>query len=272
MKEEEEDKGTAGKKMEGEESRKAGKPSSRIPTFHSSLARKRTTTQIAESPLPSKPEGSGRECQMKERGISSGESLRTKLPVFGDRETALPFLSTHTHSTDDLSVTNMSDSILSETSEATSLPFKTNHSPEPNDFESLKESLHRPNLRAETESHDTDSALEPPPEPQVESTGFQSKDKQDSDTVTQDDPKQHLSKFIQGIGDELEKRIVKEMASASVMEDAQMQCSALKETEKFPAEVSFETTLKRNDVDVPARSKTVHARQAEPQNSTFSRV
>lgn len=270
IEEDEDDKGSAGKKMEGEESRKAGKPSSRIPTFQSSLARKRTTTQIAESQLPSKPEGSSRECQMKERGISSAETLRTKLPVFGDRETALPVLSArmHSHSTDDLSVTDMSDAVLSETSEATSLPLKRNHSPEPNDSESRTDSLHRPSLRVETES-DTDSALQPPVEPQVAITGFQWEDKQESDTVAQDDLKQKLSKVIQGIGDELEERLVKESPLALVMEEAQRQGPTLK---KPSAEVSSETVLKQTNVDAPARSKTVHSRQTEHQNSTSSRV
>lgn len=261
--------------MEGEEARKAGKPSSRIPTFQSSLARKRTTTQIAESQLPSKPEGSSRECLMKEKGIGSGETLRTKLPLFGDRETALPVLSTriHSHSTDDLSVTGVSDPILSsETSEAASLPPKRNHSPEPSDSESLEESLHRPSLRVATESPDTDSTAEPPAEPQDASTMFQSQDKQESDTVTQDDLKQGHSEVIQGIGDQLEERLGNEMPAASVIEDARKQCSALKETEKLLMDVSSETILKQNDEAAPARNKTVHSRQAEHQKSTSSRV
>lgn len=260
--------------MEGEESRKAGKPSSRIPTFQSSLTRKRTTTQIAESQLPSKPEGSSGECQMKEKGISSGETLRTKLPVFGDRETALPVLSTriHSHSTDDLSVTGMSDNIVSEASEAESITPKRNQSPEPNNSESLMESLHQQSHRVETKSHDTDTASEPPAEPQDASTGFQLNDKQESDTVTQDIPNQRCSEVLQGIGDQLEEKLVKEMPSASVMEDAQRQCSALKETENLPADVSSETVWKQNNVDVPARSKSVHSRQAEHQSSTSLRV
>lgn len=272
--EEEDEKGTAEKKMEGEELRKAGKPSSRIPTFQSSLARKRTTSQIAESQLPSKPEGSSRECQMKERGIGSGETLRTKLPVFGDKETALPVLSTrmHSHSTEDLSVTSMSDPILSETSEATSLPLKGKHSPEPKSEPSLKESLHRPSLRVETESHDTDSDPEPPAEPHEASTAVRSKDKQESDIVTQDDLNQKFSELIQGIGDELEEMRIKEMPSVSDTEDAPKQCSALKETEKLSVEVSSKTLLKQNYVDTPPRSKVVHSRQSEDQNSTSSRV
>lgn len=261
--------------MEGEESRKAGKPSSRIPTFQSSLARKRTTnTQIAESQLPPKPEGSSQECQMKERGIGSGQTLRTKLPVFGDRETALPILSTriHSHSTDDLSVAGMLDPILSETSEATSLALKVSHSSEPNDSEGLQESLHCPSLRVDTASCDTDSASEPPAEPQDASIMFQLKDEQESDTFIQDELEQKLSEVIQGIGDELEERLLKEMPSASIMEDAQKHCLTLKETEKLPTEVSSETIMKQNDVDVSARSKTVHSRHAEHKNGTSARV
>ncbi|MCJ8734196.1 hypothetical protein PDJAM_G00232690 [Pangasius djambal] len=299
VKDDDDDKGMAEKKVEGEESRKAGKPSSRIPTFQSSLARKRIITQTAESQLPSKPEGSSRECQMKEAGIGSGETLRTKLPVFGDRETTLPILSyrIHTHSTDDLSAAGMPDPILSETSEAASLPLKGNHSPEANDSKSLKESLHRPSLRVETVSHDTDSASEPPAESQDASAESQdasaesqdasaesqdasaesqdarvSKDKQESDTVIPDNLNEKFSKVIQGTGDELEEWLVKEMPSASITEDAQKQCSALKDTEKLPGEVSSETVLKQNDVDVPARSKTVHSRQAEQKNSASSRT
>ncbi|XP_053486949.1 5'-3' exonuclease PLD3 [Ictalurus furcatus] len=272
--EDDQDKGMAEKKTEGEEARKAGKPSSRIPTFQSSLARKRTTTQIAESQLPSKPEGSSRECQMKERGLGSGETLilRTKLPVFSDRETALPVLSTrmHSHSADDLSVAGMSDPTVSETSEAASLPLEENHSPEPND----SKSLHRPSLRALLESHDTDSASEPPAEPHDASAEFQYKDEQESDTAIQDDLKQKLikSEGIQEIGDEFEEWLQKEVPAASVTEDTQKQCSAVQETEKLPAEVSPERVLKQNDVDIPARSKTVHSKQAEPKNSTSSRT
>ncbi|KAG7329310.1 hypothetical protein KOW79_007484 [Hemibagrus wyckioides] len=263
---EEDEKGTAEKKTEGEESRKAGKPSSRIPTFQSSLARKRTTTQIAES---LKPEGSSRECQMKEKGIGSGETLRTKLPVFGDRETALPVLSTriHSHSTDDLSVADMSDPIQSDTSDATSLPHEGNHSPEPNDSDVLEESLHRPSLREEIESHDTASASEPLEEPQDTNTEVQSEDKQESDTVLQDNLKQKLSEVIQDIGDELKKTLEKEIPS-SIMEDAQKQCSALKETKKLSVDVSQNKVSKQSEVSV--RSKTDQSRQAEQKHSTSS--
>ncbi|XP_060783981.1 5'-3' exonuclease PLD3 isoform X2 [Neoarius graeffei] len=261
----------AEKKMEGEESRKAGKPSSRIPTFQSSLARKRTTNiQIAESQLPPKPEGSSRECQVKERGMGSGETLQTKLPVFGDRETALPILSTriHSQSTDDLSVAGMFDPILSETSEATSLPLKLSHSPEPNDSEGLEESLHRASLRVDTASYDTDSAAEP----QDASTMFQLKDEQESDTVVQDELEQKLSEVIQGIGDELEEKLLKETLSASIMEDVQKHCLTLKETEKPPTEVPSENIMKQNDVDSPARSKTVYSRHTEDKNDTSTRT
>lgn len=260
---EEDEKGTAEKKT--------GKPSSRIPTFQSSLARKRTTTQIAESPLPLKPEGSSRECQMKEKGIGSGETLRTKLPVFGDRETALPVLSTriHSHSTDDLSVADMSDPIQSDTSDETSLPHEGNHSPEPNDSDVLEESLHRPSLREEIESHDMASASEPLEEPQDTSTEVQSKEKEESDTVLQDNLEQKLSAVIQDIGDELKETLEKEIPS-SIMEDAQKQCSALKETKKLSVDVPQNKVSKQSEVSV--RSKTDHSRQAEQKHSTSSMV
>ncbi|KAI5105289.1 phospholipase D3, partial [Silurus meridionalis] len=269
---EEDDKSTAEKKTDGEEFRKAGKPSSRIPTFQSSLARKRTTTQTAESQLASKPEGSTRETQMKERGIGSGETLRTKLPVFGDRETALPIPSTriHSHSTDDLSAACMTDPVLSETPETASVPFHADPSPETSDSESLIEPLHQPSLRVE--SCDTNSVTELSAEPQDINKEIQSNDKQESDTSIQEHIKENLMEVIQDIGDELEEKLVKEMLSESIIQDVQEQCLALKEAAKLPVEVSPDPVLNQNDVDTPARSTTVHSRQAEQKNNTSSRT
>ncbi|XP_026991263.2 5'-3' exonuclease PLD3 isoform X1 [Tachysurus fulvidraco] len=270
LKENEDEKSTE-KKTEGEDSRKAGKPSSRIPTFQSSLTRKRTTTQIAESQLPLKPEGPTRECQMKERGISSGENLATKSPVFGDRETALPILSTriHSHSTDDLSVAGTSDPIQSESSESTSIPHEGNQVSDPSDKEGLEEALHRPSLREESESHDKGSAAEPPAELQDASTEFQSKDKQQSHAVIQDNLEQKLSEFMQDIGDELKERLEKEIPPASILEDAQKQFLRLKDNKKLCVDGSPETFSKQNDV--PARSQTGRSK-AKPKHSTSTRA
>ncbi|KAM9471057.1 5'-3' exonuclease PLD3 isoform 1-T1 [Clarias gariepinus] len=235
------------KRTDGEESRKAGKPSSRIPTFQSSLARKRTTTQTAESQLPSKPDVPS-PCQMKER-----ETLRTKLPVFSDRETALPILSNRVHScsTEDLSDGTVSEPILSETSEETSLPPEANDFPEPN------ESLHRPSLRLETESCDTDSASKPSPEPQDASIEFQLKEEYESDTIIQDDLVQKLNEVIQDIGDELEESPV---ASELITEDVHEPRSAVDENEKPPADAS------------PVKCKTLHSKPSEHKNNTSSRM
>lgn len=204
---------------------------------------------------------------MKERGIGSGENLQTKSPVFGDRETALPILSTriHSHSTDDLSVAGMSDPIQSETSESTSIPHEGNQVSDPNDYEGLKEALHRPSLGEESESHDTGSASKPPAEPQDASTEFQSKDKQQLHAVIQDNLEQKLSEFMQDIGDELKERLEKEIPPASILEDAQKQFSGLKDTKKLCVDVSPETFSKQNYV--PARSQTGHSK-AKPKHST----
>ncbi|XP_066505357.1 5'-3' exonuclease PLD3 isoform X2 [Hoplias malabaricus] len=158
---EDEDKGATDKRMEGEESRKAGKPTSRIPTFQSSLARKRTTAPSAESSLAAKTEGSSREGQMKEKA----ETLRTKLPVLGDRETACLSPHIRSSSTDNLSLPDSSDPI-SETSGPRALPVKQNNLPEPKTYaakgsEEPEGLLCRPSLRAEAETFVTDSTLEP---------------------------------------------------------------------------------------------------------------
>uniref|UniRef100_A0A8B9RA30 Phospholipase D family, member 7 n=1 Tax=Astyanax mexicanus TaxID=7994 RepID=A0A8B9RA30_ASTMX len=150
--------------MEGEESRKAVKPSSRIPTFQSSLARKRTTTPSAESSsLPVKTDGPIRESLIKEKGIASGEPLKTKLPVFGDRETTLsPRI--HSSSTENLSPSCSSGDLISETPEDAPFSPKRNDSFEQKtcdgSSEGLEGSLQRPSLRAETEPHVTSSISE----------------------------------------------------------------------------------------------------------------
>lgn len=85
--EEANEKATSERKEDGEESRKAGRPPlSRIPTFQSSLGRKRVTVQSAESSL--KTDGSSQQGQKEKAG--STEAGRGKMSVSGGREKALP--------------------------------------------------------------------------------------------------------------------------------------------------------------------------------------
>lgn len=85
--EEEKQKTTTERKEDGEESRKAGRPPmSRIPTFQSSLPRKRVPVQNAES-SPKTDESS--QPGQKERA-GSIEAGRVKMSASGGRETALP--------------------------------------------------------------------------------------------------------------------------------------------------------------------------------------
>lgn len=85
--EEANEKATSERKEDGEESRKAGRPPlSRIPTFQSSLGRKRVTVQSAESSL--KMDGSSQQGQKEKAG--STEAGRVKMSVSGGREKALP--------------------------------------------------------------------------------------------------------------------------------------------------------------------------------------
>ncbi|XP_077092096.1 5'-3' exonuclease PLD3 isoform X2 [Siphateles boraxobius] len=85
--EEANEKATSERKEDGEESRKAGRPPlSRIPTFQSSLGRKRVTIQTAESSL--KMDGSSQQGQKEKAG--STEAGRGKMSVSGGREKALP--------------------------------------------------------------------------------------------------------------------------------------------------------------------------------------
>ncbi|XP_067312732.1 5'-3' exonuclease PLD3 isoform X2 [Pseudorasbora parva] len=85
--EEDNEKATSERKEDGEESRKAGRPPlSRIPTFQSSLSRKRVTFQSAES--SQKTDGSSQQGQKDKAG--STEAGRVKMAVSGGKEKALP--------------------------------------------------------------------------------------------------------------------------------------------------------------------------------------
>ncbi|XP_026859364.2 5'-3' exonuclease PLD3 isoform X1 [Electrophorus electricus] len=299
---ENEDKCITEKKMEGEESRKAGRPSSRIPTFQSSLARKRTISQIAESSLPAKPEGSSEEGQMKEGGIGSGEPLRTKLPILGDKDKTLPILSTyiHSNSTDDLSLANFPD-LISGNLEETSLSRKQNMLLEPKtyatrDSERLEEPFQQPSLRAESYMG---SLSECPLEYQSVSKKPVTKDEHESEAALQDEVTADPSLMIspeesppalsvkmeptevqgpcenkQGLGEDLGMRSVKETPSffhfveESVMEDIGKQCSAMKTNERSSHKVSHKISLKERDPDVSAWSKAGDSTQVEHSKST----
>ncbi|XP_072520124.1 5'-3' exonuclease PLD3 isoform X2 [Salminus brasiliensis] len=302
---EDEDKGAADKRMEGEESRKAGKPTSRIPTFQSSLARKRTTTPTAESSLPVKTDGPVREGLMKERGIVSGEPLRTKLPVFGDRETTLPSR-IQSSSTENLSLSDSSDPI-SETSEDALFPLKRNHSPEPKTYtarssEGLEESLQRPSLRAEIEPHVTSLFSEPSHALQSDSMESFSKEEEeeDSDSASQDEVTEGLSistaspeellpalsvkmepsqqqehcEDMKSFAEDSEKTHLKESTwsphgvKEPVLEDTDKQCPVLKTNEKRPVDVSSETPLKQKSPHVSSKSKTVDSALVENSKPT----
>lgn len=300
---EDEDKEAAEKRMEGDEARKTGRPTSRIPTFQSSLARKRTTAQTAESLLPTKNEGSSREAHTKEREISSAEPVRTKLPLLGDRETALPVLSTrmHSSSTDNLSLADSSHPI-SETLEGTPLPTNRNYSPEPKisaakGSEMLEELLLRPSLRVETEPNATDSLSEISLERQSVRIESFLKDEAASDSAHQEEVEEDLSSItppeehvpalnvmmevseeqdIESLGEDSEKAHVEETpclphCNKESVDDTSKQClkenvGVLKKT-KVPSE----TPVKPKAPDISARSKKVPS-QAEHHKNTCSGV
>ncbi|XP_062856686.1 5'-3' exonuclease PLD3 isoform X2 [Trichomycterus rosablanca] len=256
------------KRMEGEESRKAGRPSSRIPTFQSSLARKRTTPHIAESLLPTKAEGSPQDGQMKDRG----EPLRTKLPVLGDKE--MPILSSHlqSSSTDDLLFSGSSDATPVGTLDTALHLLRQDHSPEPEtcasgDSEGCEELLQRPSIRADTESCATESHSEP--ELQSTNTESLSEDEKESEPGLQEELSEKLEEFIHTIKDELERREVKE--TSPVEDEASKQYPVSENTKTLPMTAS-KTSLKEKLPYVPAKSATVHSSQVECVNSTSERT
>uniref|UniRef100_A0A672NLS0 Uncharacterized LOC107563592 n=1 Tax=Sinocyclocheilus grahami TaxID=75366 RepID=A0A672NLS0_SINGR len=92
--EEENEKAALERKEDGEEPRKAGRaPLSRIPTFQSSLGRKRVTVQSAES----SPKTDGSIQQGQKEGAGSTEAGRVKMSGSGGRETGLPVPSARLH-------------------------------------------------------------------------------------------------------------------------------------------------------------------------------
>ncbi|XP_076878001.1 5'-3' exonuclease PLD3 isoform X2 [Brachyhypopomus gauderio] len=301
---ENEDKGIAEKKCEGEESRKTGRPTSRIPTFQSSSARKRTATQIVESSLPAKTEGCSQEILIKEGGVGSGEPLRTKLHVFGDKEKTLSVVSnpTQSSSTDDLSLANFPE-LASGASEETSLSLRQNMLLEPKtyaprDSERLEESLQKPSLRAETESHMMESLSEPPLKYQTVNRKPISNDEHESDAGLLDegpaDPclvtseesfpalcvemepieKQSLPENKHSLGEDCEMRHVKDTPSffhsveEPVKEDFGKQCATLTMTERTSHKSSHKISLKERDPVIPASSKADDSTQAEHSKST----
>ncbi|TRY88702.1 hypothetical protein DNTS_006272 [Danionella cerebrum] len=95
--EEENGKAASERKEDGEEARKTGKlPVSRIPTFQSSVGRKRVTVQTAES--SAKTDGSSQQSHKERAGFI--EAGRAKLTESGGRETALPITHLHTDHSD----------------------------------------------------------------------------------------------------------------------------------------------------------------------------
>ncbi|XP_016379622.1 phospholipase D3-like isoform X1 [Sinocyclocheilus rhinocerous] len=92
--EEENEKAAFERKEDGEEPRKAGRaPLSRIPTFQSSLGRKRVTVQSAES----SPKTDGSIQQSQKEGAGSTEAGRVNMSGSGGRETGLPVPSARLH-------------------------------------------------------------------------------------------------------------------------------------------------------------------------------
>ncbi|KAG9272514.1 hypothetical protein AMEX_G13514 [Astyanax mexicanus] len=301
---EDEDKAATEQRMEGEESRKAVKPSSRIPTFQSSLARKRTTTPSAESSsLPVKTDGPIRESLIKEKGIASGEPLKTKLPVFGDRETTLsPRI--HSSSTENLSPSCSSGDLISETPEDAPFSPKRNDSFEQKtcdgSSEGLEGSLQRPSLRAETEPHVTSSISEL--SNATLSASIESITKGDEDlnvSAPQDEikssdlsfctSKEHLPMLsvrmepseqqkpcedMDSAVEDSEKASLKELTwpldevKQEVFEDTEKQCPLLKKNEKHSSEVLSKTPLKQESLHVSHKTKTVESKQLEHHKHT----
>lgn len=302
---EDEDKAATDKRMEGEESRKAVKPSSRIPTFQSSLARKRTTTPSAESSsLPVKTDGPIRESLIKERPIASGEPLKTKLPVFGDRETTLSSR-IHSSSTENLSPSSSSGDLISETPVDAPFSPKRNDSPEPKtcdvgSSEGLEGSLQRPSLRAETEPHVTSSISESSnatlsasiesitkgdedlnvsaPQDEMKSSGLSSCTSEEHlpmlsvrmEPLEQQKPCEDMNSDVE----DSEKASLKESTwsldevKQEILEDTEKQCPLLKKNEKHSSEVLSKTQLKQESLHVSHKTKTVESKQLEHHKHT----
>lgn len=169
--EEENEKATSERREDGEESRKAGRPPmSRIPTFQSSLGRKRVTVQSAESSL--KMDGSSQQGQKEKAG--STEAGRVKMSVSGGREKALPIPSVRLP-TDVLSQGDISDHTSSLL--AGKIDQSLDQTPEiTKDSDQMETSLQRPPLRNVCET--SDLVVEPVSEFETASGETASEDEQ----------------------------------------------------------------------------------------------
>ncbi|XP_052430196.1 5'-3' exonuclease PLD3 isoform X1 [Carassius gibelio] len=155
--EEENKKAAFGRKDDGEKHRKAGRPPlTRIPTFQSSVGRKRLTVQTAES--SPKTDGSTQQGQ-KER-VGSTEAGRVKMSGSGGIEAALPVPSArlHTSFADVLSQGDISGHASSVS--APKVNQSLDQTPEiTKDSDQVDMSLKRPPLRNVNEA--SDLAVEP---------------------------------------------------------------------------------------------------------------
>ncbi|XP_042594510.1 5'-3' exonuclease PLD3-like isoform X1 [Cyprinus carpio] len=182
--EEENEKATFERKEDGEEHRKAGRaPLSRIPTFQSSVGRKRVTVQSAES--SPKTDGSVRQGHKERAGPT--EAGRVKTSGSGGRETAVPVASArlHTSLADVLSQGDISGH--ASTLLAPKINQSLDQTPEiTKDSDQVDMSLKRPPLRNVYEA--SDLVIEPVSEFETASGETISEDEQTSarDSVEED--------------------------------------------------------------------------------------
>uniref|UniRef100_A0A8C1Y2T9 Phospholipase D family, member 7 n=1 Tax=Cyprinus carpio TaxID=7962 RepID=A0A8C1Y2T9_CYPCA len=182
--EEENEKAAFERKEDGEEQRKAGRaPLSRIPTFQSSVGRKRVTIQSAES----SPKTDGSVRQGQKEGAGPTEAGRVKMLGSGGRETGLPVPSArlHTSLADVLpqgDISGLTSSLL-----APKMNQSLDQTPEiTEDSDQLDISLKRPPLRNVYET--SDLVIEPVSEFETASGETISEDEQTSarDAVVED--------------------------------------------------------------------------------------
>ncbi|XP_042626282.1 5'-3' exonuclease PLD3-like isoform X2 [Cyprinus carpio] len=182
--EEENEKAAFERKEDGEEQRKAGRaPLSRIPTFQSSVGRKRVTIQSAES----SPKTDGSVRQGQKEGAGPTEAGRVKMLGSGGRETGLPVPSArlHTSLADVLpqgDISGLTSSLL-----APKMNQSLDQTPEiTEDSDQLDISLKRPPLRNVYET--SDLVIEPVSEFETASGETISEDEQMSarDAVVED--------------------------------------------------------------------------------------
>uniref|UniRef100_A0A8C2E0V9 Phospholipase D family, member 7 n=1 Tax=Cyprinus carpio TaxID=7962 RepID=A0A8C2E0V9_CYPCA len=182
--EEENEKAAFERKEDGEEQRKAGRaPLSRIPTFQSSVGRKRVTIQSAES----SPKTDGSVRQGQKEGAGPTEAGRVKMLGSGGRETGLPVPSArlHTSLADVLpqgDISGLTSSLL-----APKMNQSLDQTPEiTEESDQLDISLKRPPLRNVYET--SDLVIEPVSEFETASGETISEDEQTSarDAVVED--------------------------------------------------------------------------------------